>query len=61
MGVGNSCYNMGCLNQPPCMINQLFPKFFHLALGVLSVTDSVPVYLEDLDARAGWILKSRVD
>ena len=33
----------------------------HSALGVLGVTDPVPLYLEELDARDGWILESRID
>ena len=46
---------------PPCLRNRLLPKSFHLALGLLGVTDLVPIDLEDIDARDGQILENRVD
>ena len=52
---------MGFQNCPPCLRNRLLPKSVHLALGVLGVTASVPVELEDLDARYVLILESRID
>ena len=52
---------MGRHNHPPCLRNQLPPKSVHLALGVLGVSDVVPVYLKGLDAGEGLILKSRID
>ena len=47
-------------NFPPCLRNRLFSKSFHSALGVLGLTDLVPVFLDEFDARNGWILESRV-
>ena len=52
---------MGRRNRPPCIRNRLLPKPVHSELGVLGVSDAVPVDLEDLDARNGWILESRID
>ena len=52
---------MGCCNSPPCSRNRLFPRPDHLALGVLGVTDLVPVDLKKFDERDGWILKIRID
>ena len=34
---------VGCRNRLPCLRNRLLPKSVHSALGVLSVTDMVPV------------------
>ena len=46
----------GLPQSPPMLRNRFLTKSFHLALGVLGATDSVPVDLEDLDKRDGWIL-----
>ena len=51
----------GPLQLPPCLRNRLFPKSVHPALGVLRVPNSVAVDLEELDARDGCILESRID
>ena len=47
---------VGCCNFPPCLRNSLFPKSVQSELGVLSVTDPVPIDMEEFDARDGWIL-----
>ena len=60
MGVWEASQEVGCLNRPPCLLNQLLPKSFHLALGVLGMPDAVTVYLEDLNERDRWILESRI-
>ena len=52
---------MGRCNHPPCLRNRFFPKSVHLALGVLGATNSMPVDLDVLDTRDGWILESRID
>ena len=44
---------VGRCNHPPCLRNQLLPKSVHLALGVIGVSDTVPVDLKDLNARDG--------
>ena len=51
----------GSPQSPPCLRNRLLPNSVYSALGLLGVTDSLPVDLEDLDARDGWILESRID
>ena len=38
-------------NRPPCLRKRLLPKLVHLALGLLGVTDTMPVDLQDLDTR----------
>ena len=48
-------------NRPPCLRTRLLPTSVHSALGVLGMSDAVPVELEDLDVRDGWILESRID
>ena len=60
-GVGETIQEVGRCNRPPCLRNRLFPKSVHPALGLLGVLDSVAVDLEELDARDGWILESRID
>ena len=60
-GVGETIQEVGSCNRPPCLRNRFFPKSVHPALGVLGVPDSVAVDLEELDARDGWILESRID
>ena len=52
---------MGSCNIPLCLINRLLTKSVHLALGVLGMSDAVPVDLEDLDARDRWILERSID
>ena len=52
---------MGLCNHPPCLRNRILSKLVHSAHGVLGMSDAVPVDLEDLDARDGWILESRID
>ena len=59
--VRESHQEVGRQNHPPCLRNRLLPKSVHSALRVMGVTDSVPVDLEDLDVRDGWILESRID
>ena len=51
---------MGCRNRPPFLRNQLLLKSIHSALGLLGLTDTVLVDLQDLDAGNGWILESRI-
>ena len=53
LGVGDSCQEVGFCNRPPCLRNQLLPKSAQSEIGVLGVTDLVPVDLEDIDARDG--------
>ena len=60
-GVGQTIQEVGCCNRPPCLRNRFFPKSAHPALGVLGVPDSVAVDLEELDARDGCILESRIN
>ena len=60
-GVGQTIQEVGRCNCPPCPRNRFFPKSVHPALGVLGVPNSVAVDLEELDARDGWILESRID
>ena len=52
-GVGESIEEMVCCNLPPCLRNRFFPKSVHSALGVLGMTYSVPVNLEEFDMRDG--------
>ena len=52
---------MGCLNRLPCLRNGLLPKWVHSALGVMGMSNKVPVDLEDLDARYRWILEISID
>ena len=52
-GVWEASQEVGRRNLPPCLRNRLLPKSFHSALGVLGMSDPVPVDLEDLDARDG--------
>ena len=58
-GVGEFCQEVGHLNLPPCLRKQLLPKLVYSALVVLGVTEFLPMDLEYLDARDGWILESR--
>ena len=60
-GVSEAILEVGCCNLPVCLRKRLLPKLVHLALGVLGVSNAVPVDLEDLHARDGWILESRID
>ena len=59
MGVGRLSWveefisEVGQHNCPPCLINQIFPKSVHLALGVLGVLDPVSIYLQDFNSREG--------
>ena len=52
-GVGESIQEVDLRNLSPCLRNRLLPKSVHSALGVLGVSDPVPINLEDLDARDG--------
>ena len=52
---------LGRCNRPPCLRNRLLSKSVHSALGVLGLSVSVPLDLEDLDSRYRWILESRID
>ena len=52
-GVWEASQEMGRRNHPSFLRNRLLPKLVHQALGVLGVSDSVPVDLENLDARDG--------
>ena len=52
---------VGCRNRPPYLRNRLLPKSVHSALAVLGMSDVVPIDLEDLNARDGWILESTID
>ena len=49
--VWEAIQEVGRYNRPPCLIKIFLPKLFHSALGVLGVSDVVPIDLEDLDAR----------
>ena len=60
-GVWEASQEVGRQNRPPCLRNRLLPKSVHLVLGVLSVSDVVPVDLEDPDARDRWVLESMID
>ena len=60
-GVWEVIQEVGHCNRPPCLRNRLLPKSVNLALGLLGVSDAVPVDLEELDVRDGWILESKVD
>ena len=61
LGVWEARQEVGRLNRPICLRNLLLPKLVHLALGLLGMSYTVPVDLEYLDARYGWILESRID
>ena len=61
LGVRESFQELDCRNHLPCLRNQLLPNLVHSALGLLGVTYSVPVDLEDLNVMDVWILESRVD
>ena len=60
-GVCEASQEVGRRNCPSCLRNQLLPKSVHLALGVLGMSDVVPVYLEGIDTRDRWISESRID
>ena len=45
---------------PPALKTDSFPSQSTL-LGILGMSDAVPVDLEYLDLRYGWILESRID
>ena len=60
-GVRQTIQEVGRCNCPSCLRNRLFPKLVHPALGVLGVPNLVAVDLEELDARYGCILESRID
>ena len=49
------------INFPPCLRNRLFPKLVHSALGVLGVSDPVPVDLDEFETREGWMLDIRIE
>ena len=52
---------MGRCNRLPCLRNRFLPKSVHSVLGVMGVSDTVPVDLEEFDVRYGWILEIRID
>ena len=52
-GVWEASQEVGHHNHPPCLRNRLLPKSVHSALGVLGVSDPVPINLEELDVRDG--------
>ena len=60
-GVGQTIQEVGRCNRPPFLRNRLFPKLVHPSLEVLGVPNLVAVDLEDLNARDGCILESRLD
>ena len=59
--VGEAIQELVCRNLLLCLGNQLFPKLVHIFLGIVSISYSVSVHLEDIDPREGIILESRVD
>ena len=60
-GVWETSQEVGCRNHPPCLRNRLLPKLVHSTLGVLGVMDTVPAEFQDVNARGGRILESRID
>ena len=52
-GVWEANQEMGCSNRLPCVRNRILPKLVQFSLGVLGVSDTVPVYLKELNARYG--------
>ena len=52
-GVWEASQEVGRRNRPPCLRNRLLPKPVHSVIGVLGVSDAVPVYLKGLDVRYG--------
>ena len=58
--VGEATKEVGCCNHTQCPRNRLFPKSVHTLLGVLRVSDPVPIDLEDFDTREGCTMESRV-
>ena len=59
-GVGQTIQEVRRCNSPLCLRNQFFPKAVHPALEILVVPNLVAIYLEELDARDGCILESRI-
>ena len=60
-GVKEAIHEVGHCNSPPYPRNQLLPKSVQAALGVLGMSNLVPVDLEDFDTRYGWILDISID
>ena len=60
-GFGQTIQEVRRFNHPSCLRNRFFPKLVHPVFGVIGVPNSVAVDSEDLDARDGWILESRID
>ena len=60
-GVWEDSQEAGRRNHPPFLRNQPLPKSVRSALVVLDMSNVVPIDLEDLNARDGWILESRID
>ena len=52
-GVWEASQEVGRRNHPSCLRNRILPKLVHLALGVMGVRDTVPVNLQDINARDG--------
>ena len=52
---------MGRCNLLPCLRNWFFPKSVHLALGVMDVTDPVPIDLQEFDENDVRILEIRIE
>ena len=61
MGIWEASQEVSRCNRSPCLRNRILTKSVHSVLGLLGVPDAVPVDLEDLNARDGWILESRID
>ena len=52
-GIWEASQEVGRRNRPPWLRKRLLPKSVHLVLGVLGVSDPLPVDLEGLNARYG--------
>ena len=61
LGSGRPSRRWAVAIAPLCLRNRFFPKSVYPAIGVLGVPNLVAVDLEELDARDGWILESRID
>ena len=51
--VRKAIQEVGRLNSPPCLRNQLFPKLVHSEIVLLGMSDPVSIFLHDFNSREG--------